>query len=221
MSDTFLEGAPRARRTQQERKEATRARLLEATLGCLVELGYARTTTQAVVQRAGSSQGALFKHFATKAALLAAAVEHLFPRLIADYRAELATLPAREEERLAQAISLLWRVYHRPELLAAIEVYVAARTDAELARALGAVDPPHRRNLHRVARELFPDVAAAHPHFDALIELILNTVQGAAVGSGALPSNPAHQQMLAMLIHLTRGAFAHPSPSPPPRGAPP
>ncbi len=221
MSATSQEGAPRARRTQQERREATRARLLEATVACLVELGYAQTTTQAIVQRAGISQGALFKHFATKAELLAAAVEHLFPRLIANYRAELATLPVQEGERISQAIELLWNVYQRPELLAAIELYVAARTDVELARALSAVDPPHRGNLHRVARELFPDVAATLPHFDALIELILNAVQGAAVGSMALPSNPAHQQMLALLIQFARGAFAQASPSRPPRGARP
>jgi AcrR family transcriptional regulator len=208
MSETAFAAVPRARRTQQERREGTRARLLESTVACLVERGYAQTTTQAIVQRAGLSQGALFKHFATKAELLAAAVENLFPQLISGYRAELATLPTGGEERLAGAIELLWSVYHRPELLAAIELYVAARTDGELARALGAVDPPHRQHLHHVARELFPELAAALPHFDALIELILNTVQGAAIGGMALPPNPDHRPMLTLLIQFARGAFA-------------
>ena len=75
-----LDAPPPARRTQQERRDSTRTRLLEATVECLVELGYARTTTLAVAQRAEVSQGALFKHFPTKAALLGAAVERLFPR---------------------------------------------------------------------------------------------------------------------------------------------
>ncbi|MFY0521900.1 TetR/AcrR family transcriptional regulator [Archangium gephyra] len=209
-SSPELEAAPRVRRTQQERRDTTRLKLLEATVECLVELGYARTTTLAVAQRAGISHGALFKHFPTKAGLLGAAVEHLFPRLITEYRSTVdATVPS-PGDRVAQAIERLWSIYQRPELLAAIELYVAARTDAELASALSSVDPPHRRHLHRVARELFPDVAATHPGFDAIIELILNAIQGAAVGGVALPANPDHRQMLALLVQLARSAFSAP-----------
>ncbi|OJH34867.1 TetR/AcrR family transcriptional regulator [Cystobacter ferrugineus] len=213
MSDSFLpiDDAPPARRTQQERRDSTRQKLLDATVECLVELGYARTTTIAVAQRAEVSHGALFKHFPTKAALLAAAVERLFPRLIARYRAELADLPAAPEDRIAEAIERLWFIYQRPELLAAIELYVAARTDAELAAALSVVDPPHRRHLHHVARELFPEVADAHPGFDSLVELILNAVQGAAVGGAALPPNPDHRGMLTLLVQLSRRAFSAPA----------
>ncbi|WP_199242760.1 TetR/AcrR family transcriptional regulator [Vitiosangium sp. GDMCC 1.1324] len=204
------EAGPRVRRTQQERRDSTRLKLLDATVECLMELGHARTTTLAIAQRAGISHGALFKHFPTKAELLGAAVEHLFPRLIAEYRAELDATPAPAGDRVAQAIERLWSIYQRPELLAAIELYVAARTDAELASALSTVDPPHRRHLHRVARELFPGVASTHPDFDAIIELILNAVQGAAVGGVALPANPDHRQMLALLVRLARGAFSSP-----------
>jgi AcrR family transcriptional regulator len=193
----------RPRRTQQERKEATRRRLLDSTLECLVEQGYAQTTTQAVAQRAGLSQGAIFKHFATKAELLAAAAEHLFPRLIAEYREKLTHLP-QGEERVARSIQLLWSLYHRPELLAVLELYMAARTDRELASALGSVDPPHRRSLHRAARQLFPEAAASHPEFDAFIELVLSAVQGATVGGVALPPNPDHRHMLELLTHFAR-----------------
>ncbi|MFY0566315.1 TetR/AcrR family transcriptional regulator [Archangium lansingense] len=212
MSDSSpgLEPAPRVRRTQQERRDSTRLKLLEATVECLMELGYARTTTLAVAQRAGISHGALFKHFPTKAALLGAAVEHLFPRLIDEYRSTIDATTSSTGDRVAQTIERLWSIYQRPELLAAIELYVAARTDSELASALSTVDPPHRRHLHRVARELFPDVAATHPGFDAIIELILNAVQGAAVGGVALPANPDHRQMLALLVQLARSAFSSP-----------
>jgi AcrR family transcriptional regulator len=209
-SSPTLGAAPRARRTQQERREATRLKLLAATLECLVALGYAQTTTLAIAQRAGISQGALFKHFPTKAELLAASVEHLFPKIIAEYRAGLEDASAPGQDFVARAIEGLWSIYQRPELLAAIELYVAARTDPELASALSAVDPPHRRNLHRVARELFPDVAATHPDFDAIIELILNAVQGAASGGVAFPANPDHRRMLTLLIQLARGAFTSP-----------
>ncbi len=200
--------APRARRTQQERRDSTRLKLLEATVECLVELGYAQATTIAIAQRAGISQGALFKHFPTKAELLAASVAHLFPRLIAEYRDGLDAVP--HPDRVSLAIERLWSIYQRPELIAALELYVAARTDTELASALGSVDPPHRRHLHQVARELFPSAASSHPDFDATIELILNAVQGAAVGGVALPANPAHRQMLALLTQLALRALSPP-----------
>lgn len=197
-----------ARRTQQERRETTRRKLLDATIATLVELGYARLTTVEVAKRAGVSQGALFTHFDTKEELLAVAVEHLFPRLIQDYLAAVGARP-QGKDRIAAAVDMLWAIYQRPELQAAIELYVAARTDTELQAALATVDGPHRKNLHRVARELFPE-AAAHPDFNDVVELALDAVQGAAVGGTARPDDPAHRRMLDMLARFMRAAFSPP-----------
>ncbi|RKH39544.1 TetR/AcrR family transcriptional regulator [Corallococcus sicarius] len=199
--------APAVRRTQAERRETTRRKLLDATLEALVEQGYARLTTVDVAKRAGVSQGALFTHFDTKEELLAVAVEHLFPRIIQDFLAGVGARPSGKD-RVEAVVDMLWAAYQRPELQAAIELYVAARTDRELQRALAAVDGPHRKNLHRVARELFPDVAATHPDFDDVVELALDAVQGAAVGGTARPTDPAHRRMLDTLARFLRVSFA-------------
>ena len=172
-----------------------------------MEQGYARLTTVEVAKRAGVSQGALFTHFDTKEELLAVAVEHLFPRLIQDFLAGVGARPSGKD-RVGAAVDMLWAAYQRPELQAAVELYVAARTSPELQKALAVVDGPHRQNLHRVARELFPDVAATHPDFDDVVELALDAVQGAAVGGAARPSDPAHRRMLDTLARLMRVAFA-------------
>ncbi|NRD63693.1 TetR/AcrR family transcriptional regulator [Corallococcus exiguus] len=195
------------RRTQAERRESTRRKLLDATIEALVEQGYARLTTVEVAKRAGVSQGALFTHFETKEELLAVAVEHLFPRLIQDFLAGVGARPSGKD-RVGAAVDMLWTAYQRPELQAAIELYVAARTSPELQKALAVVDGPHRQNMHRVARELFPDVAATHPDFDGVVELALDAVQGAAVGGAARPSDPAHRRMLDTLARFMRLAFA-------------
>src|SRR3954468_10651590 len=68
-------------RTQAERSEHTRELLLDATIECLVELGYAHTTVHEICLRAGLSRGAQQHHFTTKAELMANALEHLFARL--------------------------------------------------------------------------------------------------------------------------------------------
>lgn len=198
--------AARPRRTQQQRREETRRRLLDATITVLVEQGYAQLTTVEVAKRAGVSQGAIFTHFDTKADLLCAAVEHLFPRLIQDYLAGLGGLPGGRD-RVSAAVQLLWIIFQRPELQAAIELYVAARTDPELQAALAAMEGPHRDNLVRVARELFPE-AASHPEFEAVIELVIDAVQGGAIARVARPDHPALQRMLKVLTRFVHRSFS-------------
>jgi AcrR family transcriptional regulator len=166
------------RRTQAERTAGSRRALLDATIACVVELGYARTTTTEVCKRAGLSQGSLFRHFPTKGALLAAAVEDLFPRILDGF--ETSPLPSGRA-RLAAAIDRLWDAFERPELRAAVELYVAARTDPELAAALAAVEPAHRARLHALAARLFPD-QADNPRFAAAIDVAVDAVQGASMG---------------------------------------
>src|SRR5437762_2972866 len=97
----------RPRRTQEERSASTRVRLLDATIECLFELGYANTTTTEIARRAGLSRGAQLHHFPTKAELVITAVDHLFARRTAEFRAAFANLPAGVD-RAAAAIDLLW-----------------------------------------------------------------------------------------------------------------
>ncbi len=54
---TTTVAARKTRRTQAERSALTRAQLLDATVECLSALGYARTTTTEIAERAGLSRG--------------------------------------------------------------------------------------------------------------------------------------------------------------------
>lgn len=184
--------------TQLERRTATRRAILDAAVDTLVDRGYAATTTPEVAERAGVSQGAVFKHFPTKAALLGAALEHLLPQLRAGYRAAFVAA-GRRRDPVTAAVRLLWETYQQPQLQAALELYVAARTDRELADVLAQVDPPHRAELRAIGREVLP-AFASHPDFDTVVELVLDTVQGAAVGTLALGGNDPHRDR--MLVHL-------------------
>jgi AcrR family transcriptional regulator len=196
------------RRTQAERSASTRAELLDATVAALAELGYARTTTTEVCRRAGVSQGALFRHFATKAELVSAAAERLFGVLIADYRAAFAAAAA-EGDRVAAAVRLLWDVFRQPRLQAAFELYLAARTDADLARRLRPVAERHGANLREQARELFP-AAAARPDFEDAIELTVAAMQGAALGGDLLRDEIRDARLLARLTRLARASLGPP-----------
>src|SRR3954470_11711865 len=124
---TTATGAPR-RRTQEERSATTRAALLDATIDCLAEYGYANLTTTRVVERAGVSRGAQVHHFPTKAQLVAEAVGHLARRMSDELVRELASLPSGAR-RLDTALDRLWQVHSGPLYQAALELWVAARTD--------------------------------------------------------------------------------------------
>ena len=63
------------RRTQEERRTETIRALLAAARNCFADKGYAGTGTPEIVAAAGMTRGALYHHFADKAALFAAVVE--------------------------------------------------------------------------------------------------------------------------------------------------
>ncbi len=168
------------RRTQGERSHATRARILAATLECLAELGYAGTTTTVVAERAGVSRGAQLHHFPTRASLISAAVQFLFVQLTDRYERAFTRLSPRAE-RIGAAVDLLWEIFRDSRLTAVLELYVASRTDAELRRELVPITERHRENVLRLARGYFPTAAVNGDAFAALLDVVLDALQGLAV----------------------------------------
>lgn len=196
--------APARRRTQEERSAATQARLLDAAVACLVELGYGATTTTVVAERAGVSRGAQLHHFATRAELVGAAVQHVFAGLTEDYRAGFARV-AESPDRVRGAIELLWSIYLERRHLAALDLYLAARTDPELRSVLAPISARHRDNVLALARAYFPEAAAEAPaRFTAVIDLILDTMLGMLVTRGLHGERPQEAAILAEIEGLAR-----------------
>ena len=188
----------------QARSRETRRRLLEATIETLIDRGYANASTPEICRRAGVSQGALFKHFARKRELLAASVEHLFARLIEDFEAGFTALED-EPDRVAAAVRLLRATFAEPRLLAAFELYTAARCDEALRAALAPVMAEHRENLRRAAARLFPDV----PRIGAVADAVVAAVQGAALGALLLDEPAADDRAFAWLEEAARRELGH------------
>lgn len=78
------------RRTQSERTAATRAQLLAAARKLFAAKGFAEVSTQAVVEAAGVTRGALYHQFQDKADLFAALYEQVEEQLAADVVAAIA-----------------------------------------------------------------------------------------------------------------------------------
>src|SRR5882757_6748142 len=105
----------------------TRRRILDATVLCLQEYGYAGTTTVRVVERAGVTRGALAHHFASKADMVAAAVGHIA-----------ATRTSEALPKLERAQQ--WAMHEGPLFVAVVELWVAARSDPQLPRRVAVLE---------------------------------------------------------------------------------
>jgi AcrR family transcriptional regulator len=77
-----VNGKSETRRTQAERTAATQARLLEAGRGLFATDGFAAVSTQAIVDAAGVTRGALYHQFGDKAGLFAAVYEQVESDLV-------------------------------------------------------------------------------------------------------------------------------------------
>jgi AcrR family transcriptional regulator len=77
------------RRTQAERTAATRARLLEAGRHLFATDGYAAVSTQAIVDAAGVTRGALYHQFDDKSGLFAAVYEEVERDLVTQISARI------------------------------------------------------------------------------------------------------------------------------------
>jgi AcrR family transcriptional regulator len=166
--------------TRKQQREQTRQQLLDAAIDCLVEYGYAGTTTQRVQDRVNLSRGALSHHFGSKADLLVAAIHH-----IADQRLELLRSAADGIEpgpdALPQVVTAIHTAMSGPPFLAALELWVGARTDAELRAAL----LPPERKLGQALRGIFEKatVDADPEHARLAFDSLLIFLRGLAITS--------------------------------------
>ncbi len=201
--------APRGksgRRTQGQRSAETQRRLLEATIACIVERGYAGTSTTEVCRRAGLSRGAQVHHYPAKAELVAAAIEHLFARRHEEFRASLANAPSLE-----QAFADLWALYSGPTVHAWMELVIAARTDLGLREHLRAVDQRFFAEATQTCRSLLRLTELDEAMVAALSRVILSVLDGLSLNRTLTGDDQAHraslelfQRMLALLLAEVR-----------------
>lgn len=164
-----------ARTPQTERSRAMRLRLMEATVDCLVEVGWAGTTTTVVSQRAGVSRGAQLHHFPSKQDLVVAAVEHLTDLRREEMLRSADSLP--DEGRVRGVLDLLAAQFTSPVFFAALELWVAARTDPGLLELVGPLERRIGRETHAYAVELL-GIDEAKGDNRRLVQATLDMVRG-------------------------------------------
>jgi AcrR family transcriptional regulator len=121
------------RRTQQERRTATREALLQATLDCIQRLGYGGASIAEIASAACMSRGAVLHHFPTKADLIAAAMVGLYRQRLVRFGQAMADTPA-DQRSLSDRLEVIWDEV-QAWFPVTLEFMLAMRTDTELRAA--------------------------------------------------------------------------------------
>lgn len=161
---------------QEERTRAMRLRLLAATVDCLAEHGWAGTSTTLVSQRAGVSRGAQLHHFPTKNDLVVAAVEHL-ALVRRDELAQAAAALPTGAPRTRAVLEMLGEHFTSDVFVAALELWVAARSAPTLLAALGPFERTTGRETHRLTVTML-DADETQPGARELVQATLDLIRG-------------------------------------------
>jgi AcrR family transcriptional regulator len=152
------------------RDEATRARIREATISLLEEVGFANLTCDAIAQRAGTSKATIYRWWPNKVAVVIDA----FTTTVAP------ALPFHEADTLEEYVTVNLRQFAKAisgrsgRLLSAI--IAAAQDDPDVEHAFLTHWIKPRRVVARRSLQKFQDAGLMAPEFE--IEQVLDAMYG-------------------------------------------
>jgi AcrR family transcriptional regulator len=199
---------------QAQKSASTRNQIIEAAIKCFVELGYSRTTTTAIAEKAGLSRGAMLHHFPSKIDIVRAAVEYLHSKRLKAFRKAISRLSPTDAERVHQSVEAYWQQVRHPMFVAFFELTVAARTDPELAAILKPVQEAFDREWYETAVELFPEWKGRQESFDLALDLSHYLIEGMAVNLMTHEPTDRDRRLLRWLEDKLR-EMAGPAPAEP------
>jgi AcrR family transcriptional regulator len=164
------------REPQQDRSRATRAKLLEAAITSLAELGYHASTVAVVAERAGVSRGAAQHHFPTRDALFTAALEHVTHVRADELRRELDDLTGARPST-ADVVDMTFSLYSGSLFRAALALWVAAAAEPALREQIVPLEARIGREIHSVVVSLL-GVDEREPGVRETVQATLDLARG-------------------------------------------
>jgi TetR/AcrR family transcriptional regulator, regulator of cefoperazone and chloramphenicol sensitivity len=191
----------------QARAERTRARIMDETVRCVIEEGFAAANAKHIAERAGVTWGVIQYHFGDRDGLLAAVVDAGFDEL----RARMATVavsPGSSRDRVTALVDAAWAAFSTPTSRASLEILVAtrARRDQATNEHLGAM----AGRLTRLGKDLIGDrrdIAGANAIGDLLWATLRGLVLTQMVVDEPIDSTRERAALVELLVaHLDAGA---------------
>lgn len=192
--------APRRPRTGgQARAERTRTAVIDETVRCILEEGFAPPSVRHITDRAGVTWGVVQYHFGDLDGILTAVVDRGFGELLgalAGLPPEAADLDGRE--RVAFVVSAVWQAFSSATSRAALEILIATRgrrgsaANTHLAELMA--------KLADLGRQLGEGLSA--PDAAHVGNLIWNTLRGIVVAQMTWPEPVDQTRDLQTLVDV-------------------
>ena len=145
---------------QAEKSAMTRSAILEATIQCLLELGYANTTTALIANYAGVSRGAMMHHFPSRISVMRAVIDYLHVLRLQEYRDLMVDIDDPQskltDKAIRESVEAAWRYVNLPSFLAYQEMLAASRTDGELRQIIEPVEKDFEKQFLNTVKAVFP-----------------------------------------------------------------
>src|SRR3954451_23302139 len=167
-------------RTQAERSEETRTRILKAAANLIRKRGYARFRTAEVAKEAGLSRGAQLHHFPTKDSLVVATLEFVFEqaRVLSRRRASAVNKP---RDLIEAVIEDAREFFFSEHFMVAIDIVLSTSTDQSVRKQILEIS----RKARRPVEAAWTEALAANgvpPSLSAdIVALTLSLVRGLAL----------------------------------------
>jgi AcrR family transcriptional regulator len=188
-------------RTQQQRREETVARLLDASIATIAEVGYARASAAVITRRAQLSDGALFRHFDTMGDFMAATAREVLRRQLELFSKRVAEIPS-DGPVLESALTIHRDITGNATNAVHYELMIAARTDEKLRATLQDVLSEYSARILDTARALPTADRFPEETFAALVALVTNAFDGAAIVRAVLPQPDIEASQIPLLMSL-------------------
>lgn len=166
---------------QAQKSALKKDRIVIATLECIVEHGYEKTTMAKIAETARVSLGSMQHHFRTKLEAIKAAVNYLHARRLTDHQRDLEAIPAGVDP-MAHAIEVYWRHLNEGHYVAYQDLVIAARTHPELAEVLKPAYQRFLRDWRKDALGLVPDWGEQRERFELICDIGQYQMEGLAFG---------------------------------------
>jgi AcrR family transcriptional regulator len=172
--------------------ESTRARVVDAAIGCILDEGFYRASSNKIARRAGVTWGVIQYHFGTREALLLAVHERGLEELDRCLT-DAVIVGDTVEARLGSFVDVLWSYYRRPEFLAYMQVMLNLSHDPTTAESTQAALKPVGARVNERVPELAravvgPDVPDAE--VEHIGRFLYNVVRGLALDQELLEAMP-------------------------------
>jgi AcrR family transcriptional regulator len=193
-------------RTQQQRREETVARLLDASIATIVEVGYARASAAVITKRADVSVGALFRHFETMGDFMAATAYEVLRRQLELFTKQVAEIPA-DGPAIEAVLEILRDITRNPTNAVMYELMIAARTDEKLRATLQHVLTEYGTKIFEAAHALPGTENVPEETLAILAATLTNTFDGAAIVRAVMPLPDIDAQQIPLLASLLSEAY--------------